>query len=124
MPKIDLENNQFVFYAGQDRTVLLNISDPMANKSRLPMCTLDSELTIPRLIIDLNKMHEAISEETEENGFAAFLQDILLTSYIIRTSAPLKVLEIGAVSGVLSYHLATLLWRMNKESHLCRPAAS
>ncbi len=48
-----------------------------------------------------------------------FLFDILITSFLIRQSAPFHVLELGGDNGILSYHLASLLGGFHKESFLC-----
>lgn len=119
MSSITVEGNQFLFQNEKKQVVLLDVKDFMANKSRLPMHTLTGDLTIPGLLSDLKEKHKSIGEGTDESEFSALLLDILLTSYFIRSSAPLKVLEIGSVSGVLSYHLAALLGKLNRESRLC-----
>jgi len=119
MKMISFENKMFLLNDDEKQVILLNSYELLANKSRLPMHTLKDNLTIPKLILALKEQHEEISKGTEEQSFPVYLLDILMTSYLIRTSAPVKVLEIGAVSGILSYHLATLMGELNKESTLC-----
>lgn len=123
MKKIAFENNKFILYNGNEREILLDGFDPMSNKSRLPMHTLSNEDTISSLIFSLAQKHTEIGDgtgEVTENGpFAAHLLDILLTSYLICSSAPFRVVEIGAVNGVRSYHLAVLMGKLNSESSLC-----
>lgn len=123
MKKILLEDNKFILQDGAEQEILLDNFDLMSNKSRLPMHTLSDGDTIPGLILSLVEKHTEISsgtgEDTGNGPFAAYLMDILLASFLIRTPAPLKVVEIGSVNGVQSYHLATLMGRLNPESSLC-----
>lgn len=123
MIQITFENNKFILHNGEKQEILLDGYNLMSNKSRLPMHTLSDEETIPGLLLSLAQKHAEISigtgEETENGLFAAHLLDILLTSCLINTSAPLKVVEIGAVNGVRSYHLAALMGKLNPESSLC-----
>ncbi len=119
MRKVTYEEGNLIFIDGDKRNVLLDTGHLMLNRSRYPMQPMgDGRNDIPSLIVDLAKDHEEIGGR-KEDLFAAYLLDILLASYLIRTSAPLKVLEIGATSGILSYHLATLMGKLNKESTLC-----
>ncbi len=123
MKSITYENNKFIIHNGEQQDILLDGFNLMSNKSRLPMHTLSNEETIPGLLLSLVQKHAEISngtcEDSENGRFAAHLLDILLTTYLIRTSAPLKVAEIGAVNGILSYHLASLMGKLNPESFLC-----
>lgn len=119
MKTITCEDGKFVFVDGEKKVALLDVMDFMANKSRCPMQILsDGGLSIPVLISDLTDRHIDIGGESEE-VFPYYLLDILATSYLIHSSVPVKVLEIGATSGILSYHLATLMGKLNKESLLC-----
>ncbi len=122
MKHISLENNKFILCDDENRTILLDNNEFLSNKSRLPMHAWDNSHdapTIPNLILTLKENHEKISLGTNEGSFAALLRDIIMTSYLIRTSVPMKVLELGATSGILSYHLAVLMGKLNPESSLC-----
>lgn len=118
MKTITYENGHFVFIDGDRREALLDYSHFMLNRSRYPMQTLpDGKTGIVSLIVELRNSHKELSHE--EDVFPSYLLDIIVTSYLIRTAAPLKVLEIGATSGILSYHLAVLMGKLNRESLLC-----
>lgn len=123
MKRIIFKNDKFILYDGDEQEILLNSLELMSNKSRIPMQSQTGGDTIPKLIISLAEEHKKISSKTEEaegiGSFAAYLMDILLVPYLFRTSVPLKVAEVGAENGVLSYHLASLMGRLNPESSLC-----
>lgn len=112
------KDGNFLFIDGNRKEILLDMNHLMRNKSRYPMQVLpDRETGIPKLIIKLKDMHKGLN--CGEDVFPSYLMDIIAASYLIRTSAPLKVLEIGATSGILSYHLAVLMGKLNRESLLC-----
>lgn len=123
MNRFDIKNNKLILYVGQKEQVLvLDCNDYFANKSRVPMHVpvgFSDSHTIPSLILELARIHENLSMGTNEGLFATLLMDVTMTSYLIRTSVPLKVLELGSTSGVLSYHLAMLMGKLNPESSLC-----
>lgn len=120
MKTVTCEDGNFVFIDDNRRKVLLDISHFMLNRSRYPMQYLSDEGDdIPGLILQLKERHLEINADGADEVFPYFLLDIIVTSHLIRTSVPLKVLEIGAVNGTLSYHLATLMGKLNPESLLC-----
>lgn len=120
MKTVTCEDGNFLFIDDDKRKVLLDITHFMLNKSRYPMQYLSDEGDdIPGLILRLKERHLEINADGADEIFPYFLLDIIVTSYLIRTSVPLKVLEIGATNGILSYHLATLMGKLNPESLLC-----
>lgn len=122
MKQIVFEDYKFILYDGEERRILVDTNECLSNKSRFPMHAVDDSPdapTIPNLILALKENHEKISLGTNEGSFAALLRDIIMTSYLIRTSVPMKVLELGATNGILSYHLAVLMGKLNPESSLC-----
>ncbi len=119
MASIKYEDDIFMFEHGVQQKELLDLNLFMTNKSRYPMQMLpDGKTGLYSLLTDLKDSHKRISDGRED-VFPYYLTDILAVSYLVRTSAPLKVLEIGASSGILSYHLAVLMGKMNAESKLC-----
>lgn len=118
MSEVTCEDGHLVFIDGDRREALLDISHLMLNKSRYPMQVLpDGKTGITRLLLKLAEKHGEISHGGD--FFPFYLLDIIVISRLIRTSAPLKVLEIGATNGILSYHLAVLMGKLNRESMLC-----
>lgn len=112
MNTVNLENDIFVYNRKKKKTVLLDCTDFLSNKSRIPMHSLAGDLTVPELIVSL-------IDDKKPLALADLLLDILVVSQLVKTAFPVKVLEIGAASGVVSYHLATLLGKFHPESFLC-----
>ncbi len=96
---------------------LLNCKKLLSNKSSIPMYSFAETRTIPQFLLQLLQKHKENFEEKSAGGY--FLFDILITSFLIRQSAPFHVLELGGDNGILSYHLASLLGGFHKESFLC-----
>lgn len=123
MGNLTIENNKFIYEERERKAkkVLLDCNDYFSNKSRIPMHSLDNDLTIPGLLLQLFKWHNQLCANQSEDSdvMEALLMDILLTTFLIKTPMSQRVLEIGCTNGVLSYHLATLLGRFNVESALC-----
>lgn len=118
MSRVAFENNQFIFCEEEKETVLLDLCEHLSNKSRIPLHGDPSEMSILQLLIGLQRMHGEIGGR-DEDVLPSFLMDILLTSYLIRTSTPIKAVELGALDGVLSFHMATLMGRFHEGSSLC-----
>lgn len=118
MGRITVENNVFIYREADLKKVLLDVNDFMANKSRIPMHSFDGDLTIPALLLNTMKEHEHLCRE-KNDSLEYLLMDVILISRLIQSPLPVKVLELGCVNGVLSYHLATILGKFNKESLLC-----
>lgn len=121
MNRITYENNAFIFSEGEKKTVLFCCDDFLSNKSRLPMHSFDDSLTIPKLIVNLINANIRYFENHEEKAltFATSLVDILTASFASKTSLPVKVLELGATDGIISFHLASLLGKLHPETLLC-----
>lgn len=123
MKKIVIENNCYMYLDQDRRKILLNCNDYLENRSRIPLLCAENGLTVSALILELfrthNRLFEANGENEENNSLKYLLLDVLVISYLIKTSLPINVLELGCVNGILSYHLATLLGKFNEESSLC-----
>ena len=117
MKTITYEDGNLTFIDGDKKKRLLDMVHLMTNRSRHPMQYLsDGDADIFGMLSNLTKRHVEVNGGRPEEVFSYYLLDILAVSYLITTSVPLKVLEIGATSGFLSYHLATLMGKLNKES--------
>lgn len=121
MNTITLENNAFVYAHGENKTVLLNLSDLFSNKSKIPFSSFEGNFTIPALITNTFQQHLQLVEGTAEETYAMeyLLLDILLVSKIIQSQKPMKVLEIGCTNGLLSFNYASILGKFNQNSSLC-----
>ncbi len=123
MSRIRIDNDyKFVLLDGEKQRILLDTGNPLANKSQLPLCPVPESLgveTFPHLFGKLQQCHAEISLGTKEGSLAAMLIDLIATSHLMSTALPMRVVELGATSGILSYHLATLMGKMNPESSLC-----
>lgn len=118
MSAILMENNVFILedIFGK-RNELLDCRKLLFNKSSIPINTFTEGRTIPKFLVQLFHEHKERWRENEAGLY--FLFDILITSFLIQKSEPFHVLEIGGESGILSYHLASLLGGFHKNSSLC-----
>ncbi len=121
MGKLIVENNAFIYVEKEEKKVLLDCRDYLSNKSRMPMHSFTDDLTIPGLLLQLFKIHPQLCEGAVEynDSLECLLMDVLLVSHLIKSPNPVRVLEIGCSSGIMSYHLATILGQFNKNSSLC-----
>lgn len=111
-------NDAKFIYKEQDlEKVLLDCSNYLSNKSRISMHRLpDTEsFTIPELLIKLLKKEQECGEGLEAQ---TALIDILLSSCLIKSAHPVKVLEYGSMQGDISLHLAEVLGAFHEESVL------
>ncbi|WP_334145245.1 class I SAM-dependent methyltransferase [Muricomes intestini] len=121
MGTVKFENNTFIYTDGVKSTSLLNCSDFLSNKSRIPLHSLGNGLNVPLLISKLMEVNKPLSAGTGEEAFALsnLLLDVLVSSHLVKTPLPVKALEIGTVTGVTTYHLASLLGKFHPDSLLC-----
>ncbi len=106
---------------GQSR-ILLDCQDYFANKSRIPMHSfVEENITVPAFLLGLGEHYGELSESTgeEENAEEIQLISVLTAASLIRSALPVKAVELGCTSGVLSYYLAKILGTFNPESILC-----
>lgn len=107
---------------GQSR-ILLDCQDYFANKSRIPMHSfVEENITVPAFLLGLGEHYGELSESTgeEENAEEIQLISVLTAASLIRSALPVKAVELGCTSGVLSYYLAKILGTFNPESILSR----
>lgn len=120
MNQLRMEDNKFIYCTQDKKKELLNCSNYLSNKSRIPMHS-RSGLSILNLLQLLLKAHPKMSDGTveQEQKWEYLLMDVLLVKELISTAKPVKVLEFGCMNGVLSYHLSTILGMFHEESELC-----
>ncbi len=112
MGRITVKNNVFYFSDENGERVLLDCNDFLANRSRVPLHSLQGGVTIPGILLDLVRRQDVYPMEY-------LLADVLLVPYLMRDPLPVKALEIGCMDGMMSYHIATLLGKFHRESLLC-----
>lgn len=114
------ENNQFVYTDDVNRKVLLDCNKYLENFSRIPFHSINDGITIPKIIFDLLTWHSRVFEGTKEQELGIYyaLIDVLVTVHHVKNSSPKKVLEIGCLDGVMSYHLGTILGKLHPQSLL------
>ena len=120
MSAVIFKENIFILEDARERKIeLLNCKNLFSNKSSMPMHSLvgSSGRTIPRFLIQLLNLHKKQWGETETVEY--LLLDTIITSFLIRQSRPMQVVEIGGDNGILSFHLASLLGGFQKESFFC-----
>lgn len=117
MASLNVCGARFSYEDPEGETVLLDCGDLLSNKSRIPMHRLPGQNhpIIPEILVSLIQ-----KQQSEENQFALpfGLIDVLLTSRLIRSAKPVKLLEYGSGQGELSAHLAELLGAFREESSL------
>lgn len=114
------KGSKFVYLNDGIEKIILDLDDFMMNKSRIPFHSIKGDRTVSDIVIDLMDAHDRISEGTDEHRYLIqyTLLDTLILRSAVQTSKPLKALELGAVNGVLSYHLGTILGILNKDSEM------
>lgn len=115
------KNNQFIYDGADGEKLLLDCNHFLQNKSRVPFHSLDDHtLTVPKMIFDLLDKHSKLCEGTELQNCGSYysLIDVLVTAYHVKSSAQKKILELGCLNGVMSYHLATILGKLHPQSLL------
>lgn len=122
MGKLQFENDKFLYTDGDSCEVLLDCRNFTGNKSKIPMHSFEPDaLTIPNLIVKCLNQHEALCNGEEEvyNGHENLILNLLLIRELIKTQFPLKVLELGCTSGIVSCYLATILGIFDGNNTLC-----
>lgn len=117
MASLNVCGARFSYEGPEGETVLLDCGDLLSNKSRIPMHRLPGQNhpIIPEILVGLIQ-----KQQGEEDQFTLpfGLMDVLLTSRLIRSAKPVKLLEYGSGQGELSAHLAELLGTFHEESTL------
>lgn len=112
--------SQFIYTDSGQEKIILDLNDFMINKSRIPFHSVKGDRTVMDILASLMDDHGGVSRETGEGNYLAeyTLLDTLILQHAVRTSKPVKAVELGCGNGVLSYHLGTILGILNKESEL------
>lgn len=117
MGRLSYEEDVFVYAEEGKKQVILDCGDYINNKSRVPMHKLKDQdsCIIPEFLAELMEKGPC---SKEARGFDAVLIDVLLTSRLIRTSQPVRVLEYGCTGGSFSWYLAAVLGTFCERSSL------
>lgn len=119
MSRLVLERECFVFCDETQRINILDLTDNFANKSRIPLRSKElGELSIAGLLLIMQEYNKRMNGG-EEGKLPIDLMNVLVTQQLIRTSAPINVVEMGAINGLDSYYLSTIMGMINEESQLC-----
>ncbi len=119
MGEIQYRDKRF-WYLDRDREqVLIDLRRCMDNRSRIPITeTEHNSRSVMRLTVGLQTMHEELGFGSED-AFDYLLLDFLAAQCLMKTSMPFRVAELGAMNGVWSFHLASLMGQYNRDSTLC-----
>ena len=121
MAIIKLNNNTFTYTNDTQTRILLDCNDYLSNFSRIPMHAPVAGFALPDFLEKLHLSYDNLFVEghAPNDGDSYFLIDILLANELIKSSHPIKVVELGCTNGRLSYHLASVLGRFHSDSGLC-----
>lgn len=117
MSSLFIRDSKFIYQDIAGERMLLNCNAFLENKSRISMHRFQYQLyqTIPELLISLIEREQKNGNNLE---IPFGIIDILLTSQLIQTSQPVRMLEYGSGQGLLSCHLAELLGAFHEKSTL------
>ncbi len=122
MGRMCFGNDQIVYEDGGRKELLYGYEERIFNYSRIPLRIIGEEGdSLLGLILESVNEHGIIAEGTKEKdaSYEYATMNLLLAREHMKTPYELKVLEIGCLSGILSYHLAKLLGKYNENSQLC-----
>lgn len=117
MSSLFIRDSKFIYQDIAGERMLLNCNAFLENKSRISMHRFQyqSHKTIPELLTSLIEREQKNGNNLE---IPFGIIDILLTSQLIQTSQPVRMLEYGSGQGLLSCHLAELLGAFHEKSTL------
>ncbi|MCR5418298.1 MAG: hypothetical protein K6E84_05220 [Lachnospiraceae bacterium] len=120
MGSLFTRNSSFIYGDEAGEKVLLDLSDYMKNKSHIPFHSLSGDRTVSDIIVSLMDGHEIVGHESGEDVYLTdyTLIDVLSFGYLVQSSKPRHVLEIGAGEGILSYHLGSIVGALSREGSL------
>lgn len=104
-----------------DTRVLLDATQFLQNKSRIPMHAVSDEdgNTIPAFLKSMiQKNRQVLSKGGVFDELLYLTMDTLVISELIKSAAPAKVVELGCTSGKISYNLTEVLGKVNPASQL------
>lgn len=122
MSSININKNEIVFEDFEGRQIkLMNLTNFLENKSRVPMHTLDCEVeTIHDFLLRIFNRNIALFPMTSEmEQLRIIVTDCIITAKLLRRSTPVRVAELGSTEGKLSNNLAEILSKFHPDSHLC-----
>lgn len=122
MKRIEL-TKEHLCYEDDDSHVckVTEFTNYIDNNGRIPMHSFDNSQTVPQVLSNLYNKSISIFEDIlheDELGEYLIISGKFI-SVLSTLSGSIKIAEIGASSGILSYYLAELTGIMNRESLLC-----
>lgn len=122
MSEFNITNNQVIFTnINETKQVILDTSNFLKNKSRVPMHSIEKDnSTILSFISNLIQKNETIMPHLALIKKIQYITlDTLLIAELIKSSAPVKIAEFGCTNGELSYNLTEVARKFNPNSLLC-----
>ena len=121
MSQLKTINSKFTFISDNRQITLIDLEDYLANKSCIPLHTEEesTETIGSFLSSQLTRCQELFPEANELKLFQYLLFNTLLVRELMKTSAPVKVVEFGCTKGDLSYNLTEAISLFHPKSTLC-----
>lgn len=119
MSEIQYREKRFWYLDGGREQVLIDLRKCMENRSRIPITDPQNHpRSVMRLVMNLQELHGNYGLG-DDVSFDYMLLDFLAARCLMKTAMPLRAAEIGAMNGVWSFHLASMMGQYNEESTLC-----
>lgn len=122
MGELIFDEGGFTYLEEGKTEQLLNLRDFLSNKSRIPLHGIsEKDFTITSFLFDLFDKYTDINDGVPEPEAAVeyLLMNVLLSSFLMKSSAPARVLELGCNNGILSFYLASVVGKYHPRSSLC-----
>lgn len=118
MGNIEFKDAKYWYVDKDQRTLLLDLYHTMDNISNIPVINREElPISFTKLLDKMIEQHNVYFKEEACGRYV--LLDFLVMCCLMRYSVPVRVAEIGAMSGISSFHLATLVAYYNDQSLLC-----
>ncbi len=117
MGSLTFTDCKFIYSRQGEERILLDLTDFLSGSGGMSVQR-PGEYRDQAVIETLFRLIGKIKQEKEETALPVLMIDVLLTAYLVRSSAPCRILEYGCGDGWLSSHLAELLGSFHEESSL------
>ena len=120
MNSITYEGKCFWYKGSPQNRILIDLRKPMENVSQIPIIEEEGQnVSVYKLINYLQDTHMQIDSLAEDNVFSYSVLDFLTMRCLMHYCRPVKAVELGAMSGISSFHLGTILGQYDSRSLLC-----
>lgn len=121
MGKVVITSYSYIYKDGNSEQTILNCREYIKNESKIPLISgSEAQLDILKLVRKIKSDTIRLSGGLIEEQFSIdILIDMLAVRVLMKTSTPLRIVQIGSMDGILSYHLASLAGTYNPETSLC-----